>query len=167
MLESRWQCGDEVRLIRNVRNDGTYPGLEPGAPLMRRGSTGFVVDVGTFLQDQIIYSVHFLEQGRIVGCREEELIDISDTWIPSRYEFREKVQSKINLAIGGEVLVAEGSPGEIIKVIREEGAEVASYHVHFDCLKGRLLLIPEALLEPFTPLNTHPATLAEVAHETE
>lgn len=153
MLNARWQNGDQVRLIRNVRNDGTYPGMDPGAPLMRRGSTGYVVDVGTFLQDQIIYSVHFLDQGKIVGCREEELIDISEAWVPSRYEFREKVKSRINLSVGGEVLVPIDTPGEVIKVIREDGADAASYHIHFECLKGRLLLIPEALLAPLEGLE--------------
>lgn len=57
MIDAKWDYGDGVRLIRNVRNDGTYPGLDPGAPLVRRGSIGYVVNVGTFLQDQVIYSV--------------------------------------------------------------------------------------------------------------
>ena len=61
MMDTRWDFGESVRLIRNVRNDGTYPGLETGAPLVRRGSIGFVVDIGTFLQDQIIYSVNFID----------------------------------------------------------------------------------------------------------
>ena len=57
---TRWDLGDDVRVIRNVRNDGTYPGEQIGALLIRRGSTGTVIDIGTFLQDQIIYTVHFL-----------------------------------------------------------------------------------------------------------
>jgi len=93
MMNTKWEYGEAVRLTRNVRNDGTYPGLDPGAPLVRRGSIGYVVDVGTFLQDQIIYSVNFLEEGKIVGCREEELIGGDDPWTPSRFEFREKVRA--------------------------------------------------------------------------
>jgi nitrogen fixation protein NifZ len=146
-MRPRWEYGDTVRLIRNVRNDGTYPGLDPGEPLVRRGSTGVVVDVGTFLQDQIIYSVNFLEQGKIVGCREEELIDIDETWTPSRFEFREKVRSARQLAVDGKVLVELGAIGEVIKVIRDAPGGVA-YHIHFDCLPGRILQIPEATLEP-------------------
>lgn len=145
-MKPRWEYGDSVRLIRNVRNDGTYPGMATGAPLVRRGSMGFVVDVGTFLQDQIIYSVNFLDEGRIVGCREEELIGSEEEWIPSRFEFREKVRTVSTLSIGGEPLVAQGSIGEIIKVIRHAAGEVA-YHVHFDCLAGRVLQIPESILE--------------------
>ncbi len=146
MMDTRWDFGESVRLIRNVRNDGTYPGLETGAPLVRRGSIGFVVDIGTFLQDQIIYSVNFLDEGKIVGCREEELIGAEDPWKPSLFEFREKVRSTKNLSVGGEVLVALGAIGEVIKVIRDTPGDVV-YHIHFDCLLGRVLQIPEDALE--------------------
>jgi len=147
MMNARWEYGESVRLTRNVRNDGTYPGLDPGDPLVRRGSIGYVVDVGTFLQDQIIYSVNFLDEGKIVGCREEELIGADETWTPSRFEFREKVRSAKSLSINGEVLVALGAVGEVIKVIRDAPGGVA-YHIHFDSLPGRVLQIPEDALDP-------------------
>jgi len=146
MMDARWDYGESVRLTRNVRNDGTYPGLDPGDFLVRRGSIGYVVDVGTFLRDQLIYSVNFLEEGKIVGCREEELIGADDPWTPSRFEFREKVRSAKGLSINGEVLVALGAIGEVIKVIRDDVRGV-SYHVHFDSLSGRVLQIPEDALE--------------------
>ncbi len=147
MMDARWEYGEAVRLIRNVKNDGTYPGLPVGAPLVRRGSIGYVVDVGTFLQDQIIYSVNFLDEGRIVGCREEELIDADEVWAPSRFEFREHVVSACGLSVGGQVLVPVGAVGQVIKVVRDAPGGVA-YHIHFDCLPGRLLQIPEAHLSP-------------------
>lgn len=147
MIDSRWDFGDEVRVVRNVRNDGTYPGKGTGCLLVKRGSVGTVVDIGTFLQDQIIYSVHFLDIDRIVGCREEELIDIADEWTPSLYETRERVAVTLALAVRGEVLVPTGSIGEILKVIRDEQAGVI-YHIHFDCLPGRPLGVPEASLRP-------------------
>lgn len=147
MMDFRWEYGEGVRLTRNVRNDGTYPGLATGAPLIRRGSIGYVVDVGTFLQDQVIYSVHFLEEGKIVGCREEELIGADEPWVPSRFEFRDKVLSAQALGKTGEILVPEGSSGEVIKVVRDAPSGVA-YHVHFDCLSGRVLQVPEAALAP-------------------
>ena len=150
MMNAKWEYGEAVRLIRNVRNDGTYRGLDPGAPLVRRGSVGYVVDVGTFLQDQIIYSVNFLEEGKIVGCREEELIGAEEPWTPSLFEFREKVQACKQLAIGGEVLVGMGAVGEVIKVIRDAPGGVA-YYIHFDSLPGRVLQIPETLLEAIGP----------------
>jgi nitrogen fixation protein NifZ len=146
MMGNRWNIEAEVRLTRNVRNDGTYPGREVGEPLVRRGSAGFVVDVGTFLQDQIIYSVHFLNEGIIVGCREEELIGAEEPWIPSLFEFREKVKSAIPLGSNGEILVPAGNIGEVIKVVRDAPGGVA-YQVHFDCLLGRVLQVPEAALK--------------------
>lgn len=146
MMNARWEYGEAVRLTRNVRNDGTYPGLDPGAPLVRRGSIGYVVDVGTFLQDQVIYSVNFLDEGKIVGCREEELIGADEAWTPSRFEFRDKVKATRQLAVGGEVLVTIGAIGEVMKVIRDAPGGVA-YHIHFDDLPGRVLQIPEAILE--------------------
>jgi nitrogen fixation protein NifZ len=149
-MRPRWELGDSVRVIRNVRNDGTYPGMDTGAPLIRRGSVGHVIDVGTFLQDQIIYSVHFLDQGRIVGCREEELIGAEEEWIPSRYEFREKVVLTVDLPLGEDTVVPAGAVGEIIKVLRQDRERVA-YHVHFDCLPGRVLQLPEGLLAPQAP----------------
>ena len=146
MMNARWEYGEAVRLTRNVRNDGTYPGLDPGAPLVRRGSIGYVVDVGTFLQDQVIYSVNFLDEGKIVGCREEELIGAEEAWTPSRFEFRDKVQATRQLAVGGEVLVTVGAIGEVMKVIRDAPGGVA-YHIHFDDLPGRVLQIPESILQ--------------------
>jgi len=150
MSRPKWQIEDSVRLIRNVRNDGTYPGLDPGAPLVRRGSIGYVVDVGSFLQDQIIYSVNFLDIDMIVGCREEELIGADEPWTPSRFEFREKVRIVVELPVGSDAVIAEGAIGEIIKVIRDAPGGVA-YHTHFDSLPGRILQIPERLLESLTP----------------
>ncbi|PKO33664.1 MAG: nitrogen fixation protein NifZ [Betaproteobacteria bacterium HGW-Betaproteobacteria-7] len=147
MTNSRWAQGEAVRLIRNVRNDGTYPGLDPGMPLVRRGSIGYVVDVGTFLQDQVIYSVNFLDEDKIVGCREEELIGGDEPWTPSRFEFREKVLAAKGLSVGGEVLIPVGAIGEVIKVVRDAPGGVA-YHIHFDCLLGRVLQIPEDALDP-------------------
>ena len=139
----RYDYGDEVRVIRNVRNDGTYPGLDVGAPLVRRGSVGYVVNVGTFLQDQVIYSVHFLNEQRLVGCREEELIAADAPWTPSRFEFREKVSSRINLAVDGGIVVAAGTEGEIIKVLRNNNPAQVQYHVRFP---GRTLQVPESAL---------------------
>lgn len=145
-----YDYGDEVRVLRNVRNDGTFPGQPTGSLLVRRGSTGYVRDVGTFLQDQIVYSVHFLDSDQIVGCREEELQPATDPWTPSRFESREKVAARIPLGRGGRVLVDEGRIGEVIKVLRgpadhEQTGDVA-YHVLFPGCS--LLQVPESALDP-------------------
>jgi nitrogen fixation protein NifZ len=142
----RWDYGDTVRVIRNVRNDGTFPGVNTGELLVRRGRVGHVRNVGTFLQDQIIYSVHFLDEGRMVGCREEELIGLDEDWIESRFEVRQKVKTVRALSIRGEVKVPAGSRGEVLNLERHEQQGVI-YHVHFDCLAGNPLLVPESALK--------------------
>jgi len=142
-MRPRFDYGDEVRVTRNVRNDGTYPGMETGVLLVRRGSIGHVQDMGTFLQDQIIYTVNFLEINRIVGCREEELISVSDSWIDTRYEFRDKVIANRSLAIGGEIIIESGLEGEVLQVFRNSpGGPV--YHIRFP---GRTLQVPEFCLD--------------------
>ncbi len=145
----RWDQGDAVRVIRNVRNDGTYPGVNTGDLLVRRGRIGHVRNVGTFLQDQIIYSVHFLDEGRLVGCREEELIGIDEPWVESRFEVRQKVRAARALAIRGEVRVPSRSRGEILNIERSVEQRVL-YHVHFDCLPGNPLQVPEGALIEWT-----------------
>lgn len=132
-----------MRVIRNVRNDGTYPGLETGQLLIRRGSIGHVRDVGTFLQDQIIYTVHFVELDRVVGCREEELFAADDHWVESRFEYRDRVIARVSLAIAGEIIAAAGARGEIEKVLRDAPGGVA-YEVRFP---GRSLQVPESALQ--------------------
>ncbi len=149
-MRPQFEYGDAVRVIRNVRNDGTFPGQATGTLLIRRGSTGFVRDVGTFLQDQIIYSVHFLDSDRMIGCREEELQLADLPWTPSRFETREKVCARLALGRGGRVLVEAGSIGEIVRVLRDlpDDDPVSgelSYHVIFP--NGRLLQVPESALE--------------------
>lgn len=149
-MKPRYDYGDSVRLTRNVRNDGTYPGMEIGDFLVRRGSIGFVQNVGTFLQDQIIYSVHFLDANKIVGCRQEELISADEPWNPSLFEFRDKVVCNKALAINGEVLVEKDAQGEVLKVLRDVPGEV-HYHVRFP---GRTLQVPESVLEALETVDT-------------
>lgn len=144
-MNNKWDYGDSVRVTRNVRDDGTYPGSAPGQLLVRRGSVGHVVDVGTFLMDQVIYSVHFLDINRIVGCREEELIGAEEAWVPSRFEVRERVLAGRALSAQGEILVPVGAVGEVMQVVRDDGQVI--YHVHFACQAGRLFAVPEAALQ--------------------
>jgi len=145
-MKSQYSYGDVVRVTRNVRNDGTYPGKEVGEFLLRRGSVGYVQNVGTYLQEYTIYSVHFVEEDVLIGCKEEELIPASDPWVPSLYEFRDKVTTTKPLSIKGEVIVEPGAPGEVLKVLRDEGP-VVQYHVRFP---GRTLQVPEPVLTPLT-----------------
>jgi nitrogen fixation protein NifZ len=147
-MEQRFDFGEAVRLTRNVRNDGTFPGLDVGNLLVKRGSVGYEMNVGTFLQDQVIYTVNFLDLGRVIGCREEELIPVSAPWVESRFETREKVKARKAFSIRGEVVVPAGSEGEVFKVLRnlpDVATAGVQYHVHFP--GGRLLQVAESLLD--------------------
>jgi nitrogen fixation protein NifZ len=144
-MRPRFDYGSEVRVIRNVTNDGTFPGKRTGDLLVRRGSVGYVKNIGTFLQDQIIYSIDFINEGLLVGCREEELIPIDEAWTPSRFEFREQVTAKIALGIHGEVVVPTTAQGQVIKVLRDAPGGVA-YHVYFADV-DKTLQVPETALE--------------------
>lgn len=140
----RFEYGDDVRVIRNVRNDGTFPGKEVGELLVRRGSVGHVHDVGTYLQDQLIYRVYFMESGRMIGCREEELVAASEPWVDSLFEFRDRVSVKIPLSVNGNCVVAAGDIGTVMKILRDVPGGV-QYHVHFP--SGRMFQIPERALD--------------------
>ncbi len=65
--------GETVRAKRNVRNDGTYAGKEIGDLLCKKGEEGYVVSIGTFLQQFYIYAVEFTESGNRVGMKRKEL----------------------------------------------------------------------------------------------
>ncbi|EWY39433.1 nitrogen fixation protein NifZ [Skermanella stibiiresistens SB22] len=68
-----FEVGQKVRSIRDVRNDGTYPGAPVGDVLIPAGSVGYMISVGSYLQMYHIYSVDFYEQRRVIGMRAKEL----------------------------------------------------------------------------------------------
>ncbi len=128
----QFEYGDAVRVTRSLRNDGTYPGRARGELLIRSGSIGYVRDVGTFLQDQIVYAVHFVEAGGcLVGCRETELIAAAAPWVSSQFEVRDKVHTRRALAINGQVVLQAGAMGQIERVIRDQPQGIF-YHVRFE-----------------------------------
>lgn len=65
--------GEKVKAKRTIRNDGTYAGKEIGDVLAKKGEEGYVVSIGTFLQQFYIYGVEFLESGNRVGMKRKEL----------------------------------------------------------------------------------------------
>ena len=65
--------GTKVVSTKYVKNDGTYAGREVGDILVKKGDTGYVRDIGTFLQRYYIYAVEFVDTGVIVGMRGREL----------------------------------------------------------------------------------------------
>jgi nitrogen fixation protein NifZ len=71
-----FEYGQKVKSRLNVRNDGTFPGKEIGEVLVKKGDEGYVVSIGTFLQQFYIYGVDFVVQGRIVGMKRKELVAV-------------------------------------------------------------------------------------------
>lgn len=68
-----YERGDRVVALRDVRNDGTYPGSRIGEFLIRKGEVGYVSQVGTYLNRFYVYAVDFLECERLVGMRAHEI----------------------------------------------------------------------------------------------
>jgi nitrogen fixation protein NifZ len=69
--------GEKVRAKRTIRNDGTYAGKEIGDVLAKKGEEGYVVSIGTFLQQFYIYGVEFVESGNRVGMKRKELLPVN------------------------------------------------------------------------------------------
>ncbi len=65
--------GEKVRSKRTIRNDGTYRGKDIGDILCKKGEEGYVVSIGTFLQQFYIYGVEFASTGHRVGMKRKEL----------------------------------------------------------------------------------------------
>ncbi|MDD2370117.1 MAG: nitrogen fixation protein NifZ [Sulfuricurvum sp.] len=70
---SVFRIGERVRLVKAIRNDGTYPHAKVGDVLVEAGSEGYVRKIGDFLQTIRVYEVNFIEEGLTFGCREAEL----------------------------------------------------------------------------------------------
>ena len=68
-----FEYGEKVRSLKNIRNDGTFPGKDIGDLLCNKGEEGYVVSIGTFLQQFYIYGVEFISTGYRVGMKRKEL----------------------------------------------------------------------------------------------
>ena len=65
--------GQRVRSRVAIRNDGTVPGSTRGAFVVEAGDIGYVTGIGEFLQRYYVYTVDFVERGRLVGMRGGEI----------------------------------------------------------------------------------------------
>lgn len=141
-MKPRFEFGEAVRVIRTVRNDGTFPDMARGAQLVRRGAIGHIREWGTFLQDNIIYQVHFLDDDRIVGCREHELIPAAAPWVDGAFQYGDWVSAAMTLATGQQIRAQTGDIGQVMGVERE--SDPMQFIVLFG---GTLLQVPEQALE--------------------
>ncbi|CAG9297116.1 nitrogen fixation protein NifZ [Celerinatantimonas diazotrophica] len=143
MSNNAFSIGDEVRAIKRVYNDGSFPNAERGSLIVKKGTIGEVREMGVFLQTDVIYSVFFPEYGYAVGMRENELLAGSEPWWPSRFEFKQKVRTLCGLSVKGQLRVEHGAVGQILRVERDE--QNIHYQVNFG--DDKLYLIGESLLE--------------------
>lgn len=74
----RFKPGECVACRSVVRNDGTFTGAEIGEVLVNKGDIGFVVSVGTFLQQYYIYAVEWMPRSYRVGMRAKELLTLDN-----------------------------------------------------------------------------------------
>ncbi|ACB94054.1 nitrogen fixation protein NifZ [Beijerinckia indica] len=74
----RFNYGQRVRTKRTVRNDGTYCGKDVGDVLAKKGEEGYVMNIGTFLQQHYIFGVEFILTGNKVGMKTRELEAVDD-----------------------------------------------------------------------------------------
>ncbi|QTF08433.1 nitrogen fixation protein NifZ [Brenneria izadpanahii] len=141
-MKPRFAFGEAVRVNRTVRNDGTFPHMARGELLARCGAIGYVREWGTFLQDNIIYQVHFLEDDRIVGCREQELLPAAAPWVDGAFQYGDWVSASMMLATNQQIRVQIGDVGQVMGVEREMDP------MQFIVLFGSTLLqVPEHALE--------------------
>jgi nitrogen fixation protein NifZ len=68
-----FEYGVKVRTLKQIRNDGTFAGKDTGAVLCQQGDEGYVVSIGTYLQQFYIYGVEFPSTGYRVGLKAREL----------------------------------------------------------------------------------------------
>ncbi len=69
----KYRFGQRVKLLKDIKNDGTFPFAKRGDTLMKAGEEGYIRDMGDFLQVIRVYEVEFINHGIVYGCREEEL----------------------------------------------------------------------------------------------
>lgn len=119
MDEIRFDMGQEVRLIRNVRNDGSFRDLEKGEVLISEGEIGEIRTYGYFLQTQIIYQVYFPTLNKVVGIRDAELISAECEWIPCEYYANDLAKLTIALAVHGERIANCGDVVEVHRSTRD------------------------------------------------
>lgn len=77
--QAKFFIGQKVKLLEDVKNDGTYPYLPIGAVMIHKGCIGYIRHVGEFLQVIRVYEVHFMDSQaavEVIGCREHELEEL-------------------------------------------------------------------------------------------
>ena len=86
----KFGIGQKVKLLEDIKNDGTYPHAPIGTIMVQKDAIGYIKSIGEFLQVIRVYEVHFLDLNaliEVVGCREHELLAMED--------YRDEVQEEL------------------------------------------------------------------------
>ncbi|MHB8921440.1 MAG: nitrogen fixation protein NifZ [Halothiobacillus sp.] len=76
--QPRFDWGLAVLAHDDIYNDGTYPELQPGELIVAKQSRGEIVRIGYHEDNDCpVYLVEF-DNGRVVGCLEEEILPIRE-----------------------------------------------------------------------------------------
>lgn len=70
--------GEKVKSLKTIRNDGTFRGKEIGDILVNKGDIGYVVSIGSFLQQFYIYGVEYVAHGYRVGMKGREIESLDE-----------------------------------------------------------------------------------------
>lgn len=143
MISPKYDYGEEVRVIRNIRNDIHEQGdFKKGEVIIRRGTTGYVRQSGVYQQDQIIYQIHFLESGITVGCKETELIKASLSWQQNAFEYGDTATLVVAIGMEGSVI---GQKGDEVKVIAVDRSDERKFTYRIQ-IKEYDVIVPESAL---------------------
>lgn len=127
--DAKFPVGSQVRLIRNVRNDGSFTELDKGELLVEQGSEGEVRSSGYYLQDQIVYQVFFPTRNVVVGIKETELIDAKLDWVPCLFRSLDKARLTLALKVKDTIIATKGDWVEIQRVFRDLDSGQLQYEI--------------------------------------
>ncbi|UYI49895.1 nitrogen fixation protein NifZ [Vibrio natriegens] len=127
----RFEPGKEVRVVRNIRNDGSFQDRDKGELLVTAGSTGIVRSCGYFLQTQLIYQVYIEAENKVVGVRDSEVIDATLPWVPCLFRSLDKAKLTCSLVMFGKPLASKGDVIEVHRAHRNLDDGSVNYEVKF------------------------------------
>jgi nitrogen fixation protein NifZ len=142
----RFYSGDEVRVVRNIRNDGSFKDVAKGELIVAAGEPGIVRSFGYFLQDQVIFQVYFPRLEQVVGVRDSEVIDSSLEWIPCLFRSLDIAQLTVTLTMRGKIAARKGDLVEVKRVSRNRYTGKIEYLI--EVAKERIWLDSKTLMSP-------------------
>jgi nitrogen fixation protein NifZ len=156
-LTSRFYSGSKVRVVRNIRNDGSFKTCDKGDLLVAAGEVGIVRSFGYFLQDQVIYQVYFPEIELVVGVRDSEVIDHSLDWVPCLFRSLDLAQLTVSLKMRGEMVAKSGEIVEVKRVHRDLKTGKLEYLLELNSeriwLDSKTLTLPQNLTHKQEPIR--------------